>query len=125
MTTVNPTQPLGQINPRSSQPASLAHAAPAVPSLVAFRQTLRSCHQLGICQNPNHPCSEGDGCQLARPIAMPKPAPLPTLAPGLLTGPYRAANHAQICRQRRSIALFWALNLAVVLATVWMIADLL
>jgi len=82
MSTINSTQPLAELrnHPR------------------------RSCHQLGICQNPHSTC-QGE-CHLPALIKLGQPKPLPTLAPGVLDGPYRR-HRTEALRDRRWLARVW------------------
>ncbi len=49
----------------------------------------RTCQQLGVCQSPARTC-QGQ-CHQAL-LRLSQPQPLPTLAPGVLDGPYKPAK---------------------------------
>ncbi|MDD2811681.1 hypothetical protein [Rhodoferax sp.] len=77
-----------------------------------------SCHKLGICQHPSTPCT--GACQLPELIKMRRPSPLPTLAPGVLDGPYNQSHsprHTLRYRQRRALLRFMVTVLAGLICT--------
>ena len=50
------------------------NAPPLTPSLAAYRQTTRSCHQMGICLHPesscNHHCRQAQAQQEQPPLGL-------------------------------------------------------
>lgn len=73
MTTVNPTQPAQ-----------------------ALRSTRRTCHQLGVCQNPHRSCLGGP-CLY---VSVPK-----RLAPSVVDGPYQPSLRSRSERISRIVLL--------------------
>lgn len=78
---------------------------PVIPSLLAYRQTLRTCHQLGVCLHPESSCPKH--CRAAEAMQA-----LPPLAPGVLDGPYHRVGHRWSPGERASRVLLLALCVA-------------
>jgi hypothetical protein len=95
----------------------------------------RSCAQLGLCRHPSHRCLTGQ-CHgvlmgLFIPIAIPIPPPrlaplqpLPSLAPGVLDGPWhKRRSRADCLADALLLLLVYGASVVLSMGAVWVLLD--
>lgn len=82
---------------------------PELSTARAYRQTLRTCQQLGVCLHPSKTCTKT--CQ---PVAA-----MQRLAPGTVDGPYRSRMSARDHALKLALLLSGPVSLV---GLVWLVA---